>query len=108
MTGVTGDMRGGRSVTGGACGSPGRRVPGVAGGGVGGKCSLARLACRARATRPGARGFDGLARPVVSGAVLLEEMEHALRIVGSLECQRPVILFVQPRHSGDRGDSPHC
>jgi hypothetical protein len=96
VTGVTDHVGGGGGVTGSTGGGAGRTFIGVAGSSVGGKCSRASLAARYLATRPGAPGFDGLARAVVFRVVLLEAGEHLLGTVGGLERQQPLVLLILP------------
>jgi hypothetical protein len=73
-----------------------RTFIGGAGGGVGDNCGGARLATPYLATRPGAPGFNGFARPVVLRGVLLEVWEHVLGAVGGPKRKRPLILLVEP------------
>jgi hypothetical protein len=65
-------------VTGGAGGGAGRRLIGVAGGGVGGNCGGARLAHRNLTTHPGTPCFEGIPRSVVFRVLLLEVWEYVL------------------------------
>ncbi len=74
VTGVTSHVGGPGRMTSCASDRTGRRVIGIAGG--------ARRAAPYLTTRPGPRGFDGFARPVVIRVFLLEVREHAFGAVG--------------------------
>jgi hypothetical protein len=85
VTGVTGNVGGCGGVTGGTGGGTGRRLIGVAGGGVSGKCGGARLAQRYLTTYPGTPCFDSFPRSVVFRVLLLEVREYMLGAVSGPE-----------------------
>ena len=81
MTGVTGNVGSCGGVTGGTGCSTGRRVIGIAGGGVRGKCGCACFATRDFITRPGTSCFDSFPRPIVLWVPCLEAWEYMLGAV---------------------------
>jgi hypothetical protein len=87
VTGVTGNVGGRGGVAGGTGGGTGRRLIGVAGGSVSGKCGDARLAQRYLTTHPGTPCFDSLPRSVVVRVLLLEVREYMLGAVSGPEHQ---------------------
>ena len=75
----------------------------VAGGGLGMAGRVARFGHLDLAPRPGARQLDGLARTVVVGLFLLEEMEDVLRTIGRPQRQQ-VVVGVQEGAAAAHGD----
>jgi len=65
----------------------------VAGGGVRGKCSGACDTASYLAARPGTRGFNRVARALVSRMLHLEVGKHVLRAIGGPDHQGTVALF---------------
>jgi len=87
VTGVTGNVGGCGGVTGGTGSGTGRRLIGVAGGGVSGKCGGARLAQRYLTTHPGTPCFDSFPRSVVFWVLFFEIWEDMLGAVSGPEHQ---------------------
>jgi len=96
VTGVTGDVGGCDSVTGGTGRCSGRSVLRVARGGVSGQCGGARRTTPYLSTRPGTCSLDRLARSVVFRVLLLEAREHVLGALSGPDRQRFVVLLVEP------------
>jgi hypothetical protein len=92
-TGMTGDVRGGGGMTGSTGGCSGRGIIGEAGGGLGGQGGGARRPAPYLPARPGACGFQGLARPLILRVLVLEAREHVLGAIGGPERQGSLVAL---------------
>ena len=108
VTGVTCNVGGGGCVPAGTGGSAGRSIIGVAGSGVGGKCSGTRLAQGYFTAYPGTPHFDSFPGSVVFWVLFLEIWEYMLSAVSGPQHQRPVVLCVELFVALDLHQYPFC
>ena len=107
VPGVIGHVGGAGGVTRRARHGARRTFPDGPRGGMGGNGGGACRAAGYLAPRPGSRGFNGLARPVIGRVVCLEVAEHMFGAVGGPARQQPLVLLVS-MFGGWRGGGFHC
>ncbi len=91
-------------VTGGVSRFP-RGADRLSGYGVGGEGGRASLGHRDLTPRPSAPQLDRLARTVVPGSRLLEEVQHVLRTIGRPHCEKAMIGVLEGAAT-THGDEP--